>query len=183
LIIGLSQRILFHKGRAYDCIEHGWYNLLSGHTLFYVPNTLNQDFDDIADRLDAFIITGGDDSTLRRTVETKLATKVMQRNKPVIGVCHGAFLITDLLGGKVEEIESHMDTTHPVYYFGDIKEVNSYHNLGITKLHNSGTVLCVDNDGHVEAFIDGKLAGMVWHPERMENSWMPDEIKQLIGVK
>lgn len=181
--IGLSQRILFHKGRAYDCIEHGWYNLLSDHTLFYLPNRLDQDFDNIADNLDAFIITGGDDSTLRRTVEIKLATKVMQRNKPVIGVCHGAFLITDLLGGVVEEVEHHMDTTHFVIYNGDVVDVNSYHNLAIKKLHNSGTALCIDESGNIESFIDGKLAGIVWHPERMKEPWMPNEIKKLIGVK
>ena len=44
--------------------------------LFTVRNTLQQDFDKLADELDMFIITGGDDSTLRRTVETKLAAKV-----------------------------------------------------------------------------------------------------------
>jgi gamma-glutamyl-gamma-aminobutyrate hydrolase PuuD len=157
--------------------------MLGGHTLFYLPNNLNQDFDHIADNLDAFIITGGDDSVLRRTVETKLATKVMQRNKPVIGICHGAFLLTDLLGGVVEEVDAHRDTKHPVFYFGDVKEVNSYHSLGITKLHDTGTTLCVDELGHVEAFIDGKIAGVVWHPERMEVPWLPEEIDILLKRK
>ena len=49
---------------------------------------MQQDFDKLADELDMFIITGGDDSTLRRAIETKLASKIMQRNKPVIGICH-----------------------------------------------------------------------------------------------
>lgn len=179
-VIGLSQRILYHKGRAYDSTEHGWYKLLSGHTLFYLPNTLEQDFDELADLLDVFIITGGDDSALRRVVETKLATAVMRRNKPVIGICHGAFLLTDLLGGIVEEVEGHVDTLHTIWYFGEPIVVNSYHNLTIKKVHDTGTVLCTDTEGNVESFIDGKLAGIVWHPERMEEPWLPDEIKSLI---
>jgi len=180
LKIGLSQRILFHRGRAYDSIEHGWYSYLKEHTLIFVPNDLSQDFDLLSTNLDAFIITGGDDSRLRRTVEVKLATKMMEKRKPVIGICHGAFLLTDLLGGKVIEVDAHRDTKHPIFYFGEIREVNSFHSLGIERLHDSGTVLCTDELGQVEAWIDGTLAGIVWHPERMDNPWIPDEIENLL---
>jgi hypothetical protein len=34
--------------------------------------------------------------------------------------------------------------------------------------------------GYVEAFIDGILAGVVWHPERMDTPWLPDEIEELL---
>lgn len=178
--IGLSQRILYHRSRPYDAIEHGWYSYLKHHELTCVSNSVNQDFSSLADLLDAFVITGGDDSVLRRTVEIKLASAMMQRNKPVIGVCHGAFLLTDLLGGKVESVLGHSDTTHNINYFGDAVSVNSYHNLAITKLHQTGTTLCTDDNGHTEAFIDGKLAGVVWHPERMQVPWLPDEIEDLL---
>ena len=178
--IGLSQRIMWHRGQNYDATEHGWYRYLNGHTLFYLPNTMNIDFAQVADSLDSFIITGGNDHPLRRAVETKLATAMMQRGKPVVGVCHGAFMLTDMLGGTVAEVDAHRDTQHPVFYFGEVKLVNSYHDLGITQLHASGTVLCTDELGQVEAFIDGTLAGVVWHPERMEHPWIPDEIHQLL---
>jgi gamma-glutamyl-gamma-aminobutyrate hydrolase PuuD len=180
LKIGLSQRILYHRGRAYDATEHGWYSYLKDHTLTYVPNTLEQDFVELADSLDAFIITGGDDSTLRRTVELKLATVVMQRNKPVIGVCHGSFLLTDLLGGLVTDVQDHHSMEHSVEYFGEVHMVNSYHDLCIKKLHQTGTALCYDNGQNVEAWIDGTLAGVVWHPERMNQPWLPDEIEHLL---
>lgn len=155
---------------------------MKGHTLFYLPNSLSQDFSLIADNLDSFIITGGDDSTLRRTVETKLATAMMQRNKPVVGICHGAFLLTDLLGGTIEDVDAHSNTEHPILYFGEVRGVNSYHSLGITKLHSTGTVLCTDELGHVEAWVDGPLAGVVWHPERMSNPWIPEEIQTLLKI-
>lgn len=179
--IGLSQRILWHRGRAYDAIEHGWYSYFKHHTLYPVRNDPEQDFKKIAQSLDAFVITGGDDSIVRRTTEIKLAKHMMFLNKPVLGVCHGAFMLTDLLGGSVEEtVQGHQDTLHPIQYFGDTIIVNSFHNLAIKQLHSSGTILCTDQDRHVEAWIDGTLAGVVWHPERMDRPWLPDEIHNLL---
>lgn len=153
---------------------------MKGHTLFYLPNSTAQDFEHIADNLDSFIITGGDDSTIRRTTETRLAAAMTKRRKPVVGICHGAFMLTHMLGGEVVDVDAHYEQLHPVMYFGDVKIVNSFHTIAIKTLHNSGTVLCTDELGHTEAWIDGNLAGVVWHPERMSNPWLPDEIEDLI---
>lgn len=106
---------------------------------------------------------------------------MMFQNKPVIGVCHGAFMLTDLLGGSVvAAVGDHYETLHPVMYFGEEVVVNSFHNLAIQRLHPTGTVLCTDLNGHVESWIDGTLAGVVWHPERMDRPWLPDEIENLL---
>lgn len=141
---------------------------------------MDQDFDNLAKTLDAFIITGGDDSILRRTVETKLAGKMLAQQKPIIGICHGAFLLTELLGGMVTDIITHRDTSHKVYYFGDEHIVNSYHSLCIEQPHNKATVLVVDAEGYCESWIDGNIAAVVWHPERMSEPWLPEEIEKLI---
>lgn len=179
--IGLSQRVLLHKNRAYDALDHGWYSYLKAHTLFPIANVPKQDFETLASNLDALFITGGDDSTERRITEIRIALAMMKRQKPIIGVCHGAFLLTDILGGKVEEISGHLDIEHDVNYFGEIKQVNSFHNLSIKTPHKLATVLANDAEGHCEAWIDGKLAGIVWHPERMKNPWIPEEIEELLG--
>ena len=178
--IGLTQRILVHNGQAYDSTQHGWYSYLKGHTLVPIANRTDQDFEQLAVDLDAVIITGGDDLALRRTVELKLAGQMTLRRKPVVGVCHGAFLLTEVLGGTVEDVIGHYNTVHDINYFGDIIVVNSYHTLAIAELHRSGTVLATDEDGHCEAWIDGQTAGVAWHPERMKEPWIPDEIKNLL---
>ena len=178
--IGLTQRILYHNGQAYDATQHGWYSYLKGHTLVPVANRTDQDFEQLATELDAVIITGGDDSALRRTVELKLAGQMALRKKPVVGICHGCFLLTDVLGGTVVEVAGHYNTAHNVNYFGDLIAVNSHHTLAIDKLHQSGTVLATDDQGCCEAWIDGQTAGVVWHPERMREPWIPDEIKNLL---
>jgi len=174
--IGLSQRTLIHKNKAYDSLEHDWYRYLKDHTLFSVQNTLNQDFKQLADKLDGLILTGGDDSPIRRTVELKLAAIMMQQMKPVLGICHGAFLMTDILGGDFSRDDNHLDTKHPVYYYGEEYIVNSYHSNIIHKLHDGATVLATDANGNCEAWIDDNIAGVLWHPQRMKDPWLPSEI-------
>ena len=178
--IGLSQRVLLHKNRAYDALEQGWYTYLKAHTLFPIANRPNQDFHQLANELDCFVITGGDDSTVRRLTEVRLATYMIAQRKPVIGVCHGAFLLTEVLGGEIAEISNHSDTKHEINYFGEIITVNSYHSLAIITPQKSATVLAYDDQGNCEAWIDGNTAGIVWHPERMNTPWIPDEIDSLL---
>ena len=108
---------------------------------------------------------------------------MLQRNKPIIGICHGAFLLTDLMGGIVNDVITHMDSSHPIWYFGEERIVNSYHNLCISTPPEKSTVLAVDSEGNCESWIDGKIAAVVWHPERMEISWLPDEIQILLQRK
>lgn len=181
--IGLTQRVLLHNIRAYDSLEHSWYRFLKDHTLCPIANRPNQNWQQLAQNLDALIITGGDDSTVRRATEIPLAKHMWQTQKPVIGICHGAFLLTDLLGGTVTEIDNHANTEHMVWYFGEPKLVNSYHSLAIKQLHAGATALVNDSDGNIEAWIDGTLAGIVWHPERQLVPWMPDEIQSLLERK
>jgi gamma-glutamyl-gamma-aminobutyrate hydrolase PuuD len=180
--IGLTQRIFYHKQRSYDSLEHGWYSFLDGHNLVPIANNIDQDFKKIAESLDLLIITGGNDPTPRRITETKLATEVMKLKKPILGICHGAFLLTDLLGGTIEDCSYHMDTEHLVTTRDGVHTVNSYHDYQISKPHNTATVLARDIEGNCEAWIDGTLAGVVWHPERMEIPFLPKEIVSLIKL-
>jgi len=181
LKIGLSQRVLLHKNRAYDALERGWYSYLKAHTLFPIANIPKQNFQTLASDLDALVITGGDDSTERRITEIRIALEMMKRQKPIIGICHGAFLLTDILGGQIEQVDNHADVDHEINYFGELITVNSYHNQTIKIPHKQANVLAYDADGNCESWIDNKLAGIVWHPERMSEPWIPDEIAQLLG--
>lgn len=171
-----------HRGRAYDSIEHAWYRFLDGHKLIFIPNTLEQDFAELTDQLDCVIITGGDDSVPRRATELKIATSMMISQKPILGICHGAFLLTDVLGGVVNSVTGHSDTEHTVHYNGREILVNSHHNLGIERLHSSAHSVAHDADGNCEAWIDGNMAGIVWHPERMDNPFIPAEIQQVMKL-
>jgi gamma-glutamyl-gamma-aminobutyrate hydrolase PuuD len=182
LRVGLSQRILYHKNRAYDAVDHGWYRYLRRHELVFVANDPYQDFHKLADDLDVLVITGGDDSAARRLTEIRLSTLIMQSLKPVIGICHGAFLLTDLLGGQVSACSGHMDTDHEIDYMGIKKTVNSFHSQNISRLHSTGQCLAVDHEGHCEAWADKNIFGIVWHPERMPVAWIPPEISNILQI-
>jgi len=174
--IGLTQRVLLHRGRAYDSLEHSWYEFLQGHTLIPIANRLPVDITD----LDALIITGGDDHPVRNQVEHELASCMFSRNLPVIGICHGCQLLTEKLGGTVVLVDGHMDSYHAVTYYEQQHLVNSYHKLRIEQTPPGATVLAHDPDGYVESWILGRTAGVMWHPERQQQPWIPNEIELLL---
>jgi gamma-glutamyl-gamma-aminobutyrate hydrolase PuuD len=176
--IGLTQRVLVHNKQAYDSTDQAWYRYLEGHTLSLISNRIDQDFKELANTLDCLVITGGDDSPLRRVTELKIATEMMKQQKPILGVCHGSFLLQDVLGGIVEPIDNHHNTEHAVYYSNQEFTVNSFHTLSIRNV--CGRSLATDRDGNTEAWIDNNIAGVVWHPERMKQPWLPIEIDKLI---
>ena len=175
--IGLTQRVLLHRGRAYDSLEHSWYEYLQGHTLVSIPNRLPVSCPDI----DVLIVTGGDDHAVRNQVEHELVDHMRSRNVPVIGICYGCQLLTTKLGGTVVPVDGHMDSYHEVEYHGTQHLVNSYHTLRIQQPPPSATVLARDPDGHAEAWILDRTAGVMWHPERMTQPWIPAEIQHLLS--
>jgi len=177
--IGLTQRVLFHRDRAYDSLEHSWYEYLQGHTLVSIPNRLPVEIPDI----DLLIVTGGDDHPVRNHVEHELVDNMLARNLPIIGVCHGCQLLTQRLHGSVVPVANHQDSYHEVSYQETQYLVNSYHKLRIERSPPGATVLARDPDGHVEAWIHNRTAGVMWHPERMTQPWIPEEISKLICQK
>ena len=174
--IGLTQRVLFHRDRAYDSLEHSWYEFLQGHTLVSIPNRLCSQFPDI----DLLIITGGDDHPIRNQIEHELVNSMLARDLPIIGVCHGCQLLTQRLGGSVVPVADHQDSYHEVFYQDESHLVNSYHRLRIERSPPGATVLAQDPDGYVEAWIQDRTAGVMWHPERMIKPWIPPEIQLLL---
>lgn len=175
--IGLTQRVLFHNEQAYDALDHSWYEFFRAHTLFFIPNRLPVQLVDI----DLLIITGGDDHLIRNQVEQTLVEQQMLKNLPIIGVCHGAQLLTRLLGGTVVPCEDHQNCHHTVSYQDEQWLVNSYHKHCIEKVPEGATVLARDPDGVCESWILNSVAAVMWHPERMAQPWWPAEIEQLLN--
>ena len=174
--IGLTQRVLMHKGQAHDSLDHSWYEYLQGHTLVPIPNRLCSPFPNI----DLLIITGGDDHPVRNQIEHELVNSMLARNLPVIGICHGCQLLTQRLGGSVVPVDDHMDSYHEVFYQDQPQLVNSYHTLRVKQAPPGATVLARDPDGYAEAWILNRTAGIMWHPERMTQPWIPQEILHLL---
>jgi len=44
-------------------------------------------------------------------------------------------------------------------------------------------VLATDPEGDVESWIKDNICAIVWHPERMEETFIPPEILEVTGLK
>jgi gamma-glutamyl-gamma-aminobutyrate hydrolase PuuD len=179
--IGISQRIIF-QNRNYDCLEHSWYNFLRSHSIYPIPNRLDLDFKKIANDIDLFIISGGNETDVRRIVEIKLATQMLLLKKPVLGICRGAFLLTILLGGEIEECDGHLNTDHVVHLEQTEHVVNSFHSYRIKQIPKSAISIATDSESYCESWIDGNIAAVVWHPERMKDHLIPKIIRERINL-
>jgi|TARA_B110000908_G_C10106115_1_gene380843 putative glutamine amidotransferase len=179
--IGLTQRVFEQNKQSYDATDQDWYTYFSDHELVQIPNDPTQDFISLADSLDLLVITGGNSPAKRVKTELELVRCMMNSTKPVLGICHGAFLLTDLFGGEVVECSGHHNTVHNVIMDNSTVEVNSFHNLQIKTPPANVKVLAVDEDGFCESWTQGTIAAIVWHPER-GNVTIPHDIKLLLNV-
>lgn len=174
--IGISQRVLEHNGNLYDSIDQHWYRFLSGHEIIPIPNRIDQNFKNIALSIDRLILSGGEDTAIRVKVETELFKEMLRNCKPVLGICHGAFLLTELLNGQYEECLHHHNTFHNIFMDNCEYIVNSFHKYQIKTPPSYATVLATDSDGYCEAWNYKDISAIVWHPERMDSPIIPQKI-------
>jgi len=181
--LGITQRTFEHNGQLYDATDRNWYDMFpekDGYKIVSIPNTKSIDLKKIAKNIDALIIAGGNDIAPRGINEWHLIEHMSVLNKPVVGICHGAFLMTYKAHGKVEPIDRHNNINHVIWYKGYERVVNSHHDIGMSRAPEGATVLCEADDGSIECWIKGNHAAIAWHPERLEDYWMPLEVEALL---
>lgn len=180
--IGLTKTVITQNGFTYDAIDQKWYDILAGQTLFFVPNTMNQDLNIVANDLDSIILTGESTSMINKEIEMQLIQKMIERNKPVLGIANSAFTIAELIGATTEPVSNQNGLSHPIFYNREVIEVSSYHDQCIKSLPKGAETLCLDYAGNIESFIAKNLCGVVWNPEKMDNPWIPPEIAYLLRI-
>lgn len=170
--IAISQREIILENSVgeslmFDGLERAWHSFLRGHNVIPVPNTVKFNPDHLD--FDCLIISGGPDSVARHYSENALYALARERGIPVIGVCHGAFVINDIEGGENGNTVGHIGTNHFVNIGGVSHMVNSYHSQCILALPVGFHETARDHNGGIEAFEHDTLPiyGIVWHPERM----------------
>lgn len=163
----------------FDALERSWYKFLNRHHLIPVPNLIEIDK---TLEFDCLVLTGGPDSVERHLTEDALFRHAYNLEKPIIGFCHGAFVVNDLTGGINGTISNHVHTDHYVQVDGIKQLVNSFHGQCIEVIGNDMQAIAIAEDGSIEA-IKHKykpVYGVVWHPERMETPVLPEEVREII---
>jgi gamma-glutamyl-gamma-aminobutyrate hydrolase PuuD len=177
----ISQQEFIHSRNnfPFDALERSFYVFLRGHELIPAPNINKVHYNDY----DCLLLTGGPDSLSRHLTENLLYQHATQNDRAVLGICHGAFAINDLLGGKNGQVEGHRNTEHTVVLEGKEIMVNSYHSQCIRELADELYPLAHDEQGNCEAFKHKSKQqwGVVWHPERMSDPVLPDAVREFLS--
>lgn len=177
-----------------------------------LPNLLEAEVEVIASMLDGLLLTGGGDidPTLfgeephprlgsivpeRDAFEVQLIQKMLEKNKPILGICRGAQILSIAAGGDMyqdiysqssEQLLQHdqqapnWHATHFVHVTkGSILhdaagveefKVNSFHHQAVRHIPNGFSVSGIASDGIIEAFESGNhsfVMGIQWHPESL----------------
>ena len=124
---------------------------------------------------DGIILSGGNDigSCIERDdFENQLLKFSISQKIPVFGICRGLQLINIYEKGSLLKIDGHCKTRHNISGESGIlsREVNSYHNFGITKgtLGKNLQPMAFAPDGSIEAIkhLIYPWMAFMWHPER-----------------
>jgi gamma-glutamyl-gamma-aminobutyrate hydrolase PuuD len=178
LKIAISQREETIGKFNYDCLSQNWYRFLNKHQIIPIPNVDdNKEYD-----FDVLILSGGNCSLSRFHTELKLYNHAVDKNLPIIGICHGAFFIAEINGSICADVKGHKDTEHTINMEDKEFIVNSSHNSKITKLGKNFNIIATDKEYNIEAFKHDKklIWGMLWHPENMKTSVLPSELHSLL---
>lgn len=175
-----------------------------------LPLTNNKELiEEIADEFDAFLFTGGHDVSpemygeeksdkcgecckSRDNMEKQLLMEILERDKPVLGICRGIQLINAVLGGTLYQdlpVQKPSNVNHhqfppydiPVHRVNIVKNtllyniikkeellVNSYHHQAVKTLSPLLMPMAYSSDGLIEAAaVKNKrfVLAVQWHPE------------------
>lgn len=118
------------------------------------------------------LIKYGGDAINRDETEKELLDLAIKNDIPVFGFCRGMQMILDYFGEELTIVTNHVALRHNIIGMSDIKEVNSYHNLGCMEISKNSKIeiLARSEDGVIEAIkhLDYRIFATMWHPEREE---------------
>ena len=187
-MLGITMRVMRHTYASgaveeRDALAREWPRFLHAafpqEGMLYLPN-VGAEITEFAARahLSGLIFSGGENWGLapaRDATEQALFAWAREAALPIFGVCRGAQVINLLMGGRAGTCEGHVATRHTVALARPVAEstrheVNSFHARAIPAegLAPGLSALALAPDGTVEAFTGdgGRLAGVMWHPER-----------------
>jgi len=192
--IGISLRISDapNYSEKRDALSHDWPRFFEKLNFIpiFIPNTLtNTEFFLDSIGINGLILSGGDnigDHPQRDSTENKLIKYGIKNDIPIFGVCRGLQVINHFFGGTIlnNSSKDHVGKLHNVKILNntfsknlnsELITVNSFHN-NIIKDKNLGKNLVVFartiSDNTIEGIFhkEYKILGVMWHPEREQNT-------------
>tara|TARA_B000000441_G_C21715339_1_gene335321 strand:- start:501 stop:1196 length:696 start_codon:yes stop_codon:yes gene_type:complete len=197
----------------------------AGGIPFIIPTCKNTRgvYDELACKLDALVITGGPGITRglvgrlpkdlppvcerRWNSDIGIFNSVMERKRPILGICYGMQFINSQMGGTIyadvqeqlgilphspkrsggELIEHVVDVQKETVLLEIIRKqqllVNSFHIQAIKEVGVGLRVNAISNDGLIEGIEgeEGRLLGLQFHPESMYSSMLEKVFKDFVS--
>jgi gamma-glutamyl-gamma-aminobutyrate hydrolase PuuD len=82
------------------------------------------------------------------------------------------------MGGDIGPIDGHT-VDHDILYRKVKINVCSRHEHRLTNTPLGANIICKDLEGNVESWKLDNILTVLWHPERMEDFWLPEEWKEI----
>lgn len=190
-LLAISMRIdaANPHGEARDALAHDWWPFIRASLPEMCPLLLPNDVASIRTLLDrtdpaGLLLTGGNDvgsCPERDESEASALAWMLERKRPVLGVCRGMQFLVHRLGGRLEPVPraSHTGARHGITLaarlpygltrHGAPEETNSFHGWQAKPpAHGPLETWATAADGTVEAVYARELSllGIMWHPER-----------------
>jgi len=178
----ITQRLIItEQNDERECLDSDWHTFASRiRNMRLIPVSYHSNIDAIIDsmKIHGIILSGGNDlSSLTPTsvnkkrddFEINLYKNALSKSIPVFAVCRGAQLLAEYYGATIQKVSNHVNCMHDLQNLSDTiqlpKQVNSYHNYGISEFKGQ-KILATDKNGYVEAFECPGAFCCLWHPER-----------------
>jgi len=174
------------SGERRDSLDHRWSTFLAMCGLLPVPvpnhcATARQLLTTVPAA--GVLLSGGVDLAAygghapeRDEVEELLITWALHRQIPILGVCRGMQMLLHHYNADLVRVQDHTAVEHDIDVDGTRRTVNSYHQWAVRECPAPLQVRARAQDGVVEA-VDSRelrLAGIMWHPERVTEPTGPD---------
>jgi gamma-glutamyl-gamma-aminobutyrate hydrolase PuuD len=187
--IAITQRVIDFRNGPYDSLDQGFYRMFSGHALSVIPNSLDHFNSQTITDADLIVFSGGNSmvpgnwqyNEQRLRVEKHALDLALMYKKPVLGISRGTQFLTISLGGSINTTDRHTKD-HIVYYKNITKTVHSRHEEHLEKIPAGAAVIARDAQGMCESWKLNNIVTVLWHPERMTDCWMPDEVYAVTGL-
>lgn len=187
--IAITQRVIDFNNGSYDALEQQYYNMFQEHLLRPIPNSIEHYKTDWIINSDIVVFTSGNSMTSdsqeyneqRLRIEKHTLDLAQLYNKPILGIGRGCQFLTVSLGGSIEKNNRH-NNDHNVYYNNTKVKVTSSHEEVLKTIPLGASVLATDDDGYCESWKLDNIITVMWDPQRMNNFWMPYEVKWTLGL-
>ena len=196
-VILFTQRveIIESYGERRDCADQQIAKFISecGYIPIPVPNNKSIVYKILGEvKPGGIVLTGGNslvkyggNAPERDETDKLLIDWSIANNVPLYGFCRGMQSVLDYYGMELENVEGHVAKRHNVCEYGQIINVNSYHNQACIKddIGSELVVVARTEDGVIEEIKHNNkpIFATMWHPER-EEPFNKRDIERMINI-